>query len=287
MNRSDDLEGQIRAVLVAEATTRRVRALRVGPTRAGRIVRRALTVGAVAVVIVGALTAGSAIRALRASPAASNPQSVQTGVGPCAALRDHVLGLSAIITRVDRIEVKRTTVADYDAARDPREPGLSPIAPLASDAALCVVAVSGQVWAGVPGGPNRGAASTSPAPYTWAIFIAIAGVDDRILSSTRGGNGTWPPLFDALPDRQPTTYPGSVIEVVGPQMLRVRLENPGAAGEAGNPVLVEANTYTRFEPPADTIAAAGLRPGDRVAVFFERESRNPTSGAYALSIFQH
>ncbi len=278
MNRGDKLEGQIRAVLAADASTRRLVAVRTRPAVGARFMRGALTLGAAVLLIVGAVAVGSGIRALRPSPVASEPQSAQAQpLGVCAAAQGRLLGLSGIITRLDRIAVKRMTVQDLDAGRDPL--GLSrPATPLASNTVLCVVAVGGEIR------QSFGVQDTGPS--SWAVFVSIAGGDDPIVSSSMGSNGNWPPYFDALPDRVPNPYPGTVVEVVGQNVVSVRLESAMLSAEFGNPVLVEANTYTLIQPAGATVAATGVAPGDRVAIVFEREGRNPTSGAYALSSFQ-
>jgi hypothetical protein len=278
MNRSDKLEGQIRAVLAAEASTRRLVAVRTRPAVGARLMRGALTVAAAVLLLVGALAIGSSVRALRSSPVASESQSAQAQpLGVCAAAQGRLVGLSGIITRLDRIVVKRMTVQDLDAGRDPLG-NSRPATPVASNTMLCVVAVAGEIR------QSFGVQDTGP--FSWAVFVSIAGGDDPIVSTSMGSNGNWPPYFDALPDRVPNPYPGTLVEVIGTNALRVRLESAVLSAEFGNPVLVEANTYTLIQPPASTVAGTGVAPGDRVAIVFEREGRNPTSGAYALSTFQ-
>lgn len=74
MIRHDNLEGQIRAVLAADAGRRRLIAVRTYPAVAARIMRIALNVSAAVLLVVAALTIGSALRELRSAPAAQ-PQS--------------------------------------------------------------------------------------------------------------------------------------------------------------------------------------------------------------------
>jgi hypothetical protein len=279
MNRGDKLEGQIRAVLAAEAGTRRLVAVRTPPAVSARLVRGALTLGTAALVIVGALAIGSSVRALRSSPVASEPQAATQGaaVGVCAAARQRVLGMFGVITRLDRIEVKRMTAQDLDAGRDPLFKS-RPATPPASDTVLCVVAVGGEIR------QTMGLIATGP--FSWSLFVSTAGADDSIISTSSGQNGTWPPYFDALPNRQPNPYPGTVVEAVGPDIFRLRLESAMLSAEFGNPVLLRANRYTEIVPTAPTITATGVKPGDRVEVSFEREGRDSSSGAYVLSTFR-
>ncbi len=234
MNRGDKLEGQIRAVLAADASTRRLVAVRTRPAVGARFMRGALALGAAVFLIVGAVAVGSGIRALRSSPVASGPQSAQAQpLGICAAAQGRLLGLSGIITRLDRIAVKRMTVQDLDAGRDPL--GLSrPATPLASNTVLCVVAVGGEI--------RQSFGLQDTGPFNWAVFVSIAGGDDPIVSSSMGSSGNWPPYFDALPDRVPNPYPGAVVEVVGQNVVSVRLESAMLSAEFGNSILVEAQT---------------------------------------------
>lgn len=276
----DKLEGQIRAVLAVDASTRRLVAVRTRPAVGARLMRGALALGAAVFLIVGALAAGWSIRALRSSPVASEPQSTQAQpLGVCAAAEGRLLGPSGIITRLDRIAVKRMTVQDLDAGRDAHAPGVTRNpSSLPSNTMLCVVAVGGEI--------RQAMGLIDTGPSSWGLFVSIAGGDNPIVSSSMGSNGSWPPNFDALPDRVPNPYPGTVVEVVGRNAVRVRLESAVLSAEFGNPVLIEANKYTLIQPPAATVSATGVAPGDRVAIVLEREGRNPTSGAYALSTFQ-
>jgi hypothetical protein len=231
--------------------------------------------------IVGALAIGSGVRLLRSSPVASEPQAPSQGAaaGVCAAARQRVLGMSSVITRLDRIEVKRMTVQDLDAARDAQAPGVTrPASSLPGNTVLCVVAVGGEIR------QTMGLIDTGP--FSWSLFVSTVAADDPIISTSAGGNGTWPPYFDALPNRRPNPLPGTVVEAIGPDTLRVRLESGVLSAEFGNPVLVQANKYTEIVPTAPTVAATGVKPGDRVEVFFEREGRDISSGAYPLSIFR-
>lgn len=245
-----------------------------------RLVRGVLAVGAAAFLIVGAVAVGSAVRALRSSPAASELRPVVAHpLGICAASQDRVLGSSGIVTRLDRIAVKRMTVQDLDAGRTAGgiPPG-QPAAPLASNMVLCVVAVSGEIR------QSFGLLDTGPSK--WAVFVSVAGGDEPTIGSAMGNDANWPSYFDALPDRQGNPYPGTVVEVLGSDELKVRLESAVLSAEFGNPVLVKANKYTLIQPGSATVAATGVQPGDRVSIFFEREGRNPGDGAYPISIFQ-
>ena len=250
------------------------------PALGARFGRGALAVGAAAFLIVGALAVGSTLRALRASPVASDSQAARMQpLGICAASQDRVLGLSGIVTRLDRIAVKRMTVQDLDAGRTAGgiPPSQSSNA-LASSTVLCVVAVSGEI--------RQSFGLLDTGPYKWAVFVSVAGGDEPTISSSMGSDADWPSYFDALPDRQGSPYPGTVLEVLGSDELKVRLESAALSAEFGNPVLVKANKYTLIQPGSSTVAATGVQPGDRVSIFFEREGRNPSDGAYPLSNFR-
>ncbi len=142
---------------------------------------------------------------------------------------------------------------------------------------VCVVAVSGEIRA------QMGLIDTGPAK--WGLFFSVAGSNETI-GTRLGSDASWPPTFDALPDRRGAPYPGYVVEIVDLQTVRVKLESPMASQEFGNPTLLRADKFTEIIPAAPTIAASGVKVGDWVGVFFEREGRDPTSGAYPLSIFQ-
>ena len=280
MNRGDKMEGQIRAVLAAEASTRRVVAVHVHPAVGARIMRTAFTLSAAVVLIVGALAIGSGVRSLRSSPVASEPQATTQGsaVGVCAAARQRVLGMSSVITRLDRIEVKRMTVQDLDAGRDAQAPGVTGTPQASrSTTALCVVAVGGEIR------QTMGLIDTGP--FSWSLFVSTAAADDPIISTSSGQNGSWPPYFDALPNRQPNAYPGRVVEAVGPDTLRVRLESAVLSAEFGDPVLVRANKYTEIVPTAPTIAATGAKPGDLSGGLFRARRSRQQLGRTCLSIF--
>ena len=79
MIRHDKLEGHIRAVLAAEASTRRLVAVRRHPAVAAQVMRIALSMSAAVLLIVAALTVGSGLRELRSPPAASQPQPTAIG----------------------------------------------------------------------------------------------------------------------------------------------------------------------------------------------------------------
>lgn len=79
MIRHDKLEGQIRAVLAAEASTRHLVAVRRHPAIGARIMRIALSASAAVLLIVAALGVGAGLRELRSSPAAAQPQPTAIG----------------------------------------------------------------------------------------------------------------------------------------------------------------------------------------------------------------
>ncbi len=232
--------------------------------------------------LVFALVAGTQLAGWRAntSPASSGtsaPLGVagRGDVGVCAAARQQVFG----VTRLDRMESKRMSMKDLmdGAGGDwPTRWTTQPEATLRS-LMVCVVAVSGEIRA------QMGLIDTGP--YKWGLFFSVAGSNETI-GTRLGSDANWPPTFDALPDRRGAPYPGYVVEIVGPQTVRVKLESPMLSQEFGDPTLLRADRFTEVLPAAPTIAATGVRAGDRVQVVFERDGRDPASGAYPLSVFR-
>lgn len=233
--------------------------------------------------LVFALVAGTQLAEWRASTgsvASGTPAPpAVTGrgdVGVCAAARHQVWG----VTRLDRIESKRMSMKDLmdGAGGDwPTRWTTQPEATLRS-MFVCVVAVSGEIR------QQLGLVDTPP--HKWGLFFSVAGSNETI-GTTLGSGGNWPPYFDALPNRWPLSpYPGYVVEIVGPQAVRVKLESPMMSQEFGNLALLQADKFTEIIPSAPTIVATGVKVGDRVGVWFEREGRDSTTGAYTLSIFE-
>lgn len=187
----------------------------------------------------------------------------------CAEQRERTLGMTAIILRLDRAAAKRMTVADLEAA------GLR-VGPREADpnTFVCVVAVAGELRQpmGLLAVPN----------YPWGVFVSGAG-GEPIGSTAMEHRGSWPPYFDALPNRVPNPSPGTVAELVDAMTVRVKLESPMLSQEFGSPVLLRIDRYTELRPSARDIGALGLTVGDRVFVFFQRERRDPADGAYLLS----
>lgn len=89
-----------------------------------------------------------------------------------------------------------------------------------------------------------------------------------------------------LPGPAANPLPGYVVEVVDQDTVRVKLESPMMSQEFGNPVLLRANRSTEIVPSAGSLAATGVKVGDRVGVLFDRQGRDPTTGGYALSGFR-
>jgi hypothetical protein len=145
----------------------------------------------------------------------------------------------------------------------------------ASSTFLCVTAVSGELRQ--PGG------LIDMGTFRWAVFASLAGSADP-LGTQYGNDGAWPTYFDALADRRGEPYPGTLVELVDPQTIRVRLESGKLSEAYGNPVLLRADKFTEITPTASSIAGPGVRPGDHVAVWFESSGRS-RDGAYALAVF--
>lgn len=186
----------------------------------------------------------------------------------CVEERERTLGMSSIILRLDRAATKRMTVADLIAGGGPQVgPRVDP------NTVVCVVAVAGELWQprGVLAAPS----------FPWGIFVW--GIAGEPIGSTSTHGGAWPSYFDALPNRVPNPTPGTVAELVDAMTVRVKLESPMLSQEFGSPVLLRIDRYTELRPSARDIGALGLRVGDRVFVFFQRERRDPADGAYLMS----
>lgn len=161
------------------------------------------------------------------------------------------------------------TVADLAAAGV--RVGPSDVAP---GAFVCVVTVAGELRQ--PRGPM------AVPSYPWGVFVSGAG-GQSIDSTAMGRTGSWPPYFDALPNRVPNPTPGIVAELVDAMTVRVKLESPMLSQEFGSPVLLRIDRYTELRLSARDIGGRGLKVGDRVFVFFQGERRDPSDGAYLLS----
>lgn len=186
----------------------------------------------------------------------------------CVEERERTLGMSSIILRLDRAATKRMTVADLIAGGGPQVgPRVDP------NTVVCVVAVAGELWQ-----PRVVLAAPS---FPWGIFVW--GIAGEPIGSTSTHGGAWPSYFDALPNRVPNPYPGTLVELVDAMTVRVKLESPMLSQEFGSPVLLRIDRYTELRPSARDIGALGLRVGDRVFVFFQRERRDPADGAYLMS----
>jgi hypothetical protein len=97
-----------------------------------------------------------------------------------------------------------------------------------------------------------------------------------------GQNGLW--RID-LPQVE-AAYPGTLVELVDENTVRVRLESAALSQEFGNPVLLRAQTSTEIVPPAPSIGATAVKAGDRVSVSFLRDTPDPGTGAYSLTSFR-
>jgi len=78
---------------------------------------------------------------------------------------------------------------------------------------------------------------------------------------------------------------GRVVEVLGPQLVRVTPDALTIAADFENPALFEADARTRIEPAASSIGAAGVKPGARVQVAFDAVAPKTASGTYTLTRF--
>jgi hypothetical protein len=78
---------------------------------------------------------------------------------------------------------------------------------------------------------------------------------------------------------------GRVVEVLGPQLVRVTPDTLTIAADFENPALFEADSRTRIEPAASSIGAAGVKPGARVQIAFDSLAPQTASGAYTLTRF--
>jgi hypothetical protein len=78
---------------------------------------------------------------------------------------------------------------------------------------------------------------------------------------------------------------GRVVEVLGPQLVRVTPDALTIAADFENPALFEADSRTRIEPAASSIGAAGVKAGAKVQVAFDALASKTASGAYSLTRF--
>src|SRR5881396_1093905 len=78
---------------------------------------------------------------------------------------------------------------------------------------------------------------------------------------------------------------GRVVEVLGPQLVRVTPDALTIAADFENPALFETDPRTRVEPAASSIGAAGVKAGGRVQVAFDALAPKTASGAYTLTRF--
>jgi hypothetical protein len=159
-----------------------------------RALRLAGPIAAGAVAIVLALVLGLALGNARRNAAA--PQSSVTDLsagqdfGACATARQRVLGMRSVVIRADRVEAKHMSARDFiDRSPGGDSPGLR--GKDLDTTMLCVVAVAGQLR------PQLGLIDHGP--YTYAVFVSLAGSDES-LTSLFGSDGNWPAYFDALPN---------------------------------------------------------------------------------------
>jgi hypothetical protein len=78
---------------------------------------------------------------------------------------------------------------------------------------------------------------------------------------------------------------GRVVEVLGPQIVRITPDTLTIAADFENPALFEGDARTRIEPGASSIGTAGVKPGGRVQVAFDSLAPKTASGAYTLTRF--
>jgi hypothetical protein len=166
-----------------------------------------------AAVIVGLAVAGRFGASFAVAPATPDP-----GLPALAATIDRDAAIATVrgaaeVGRIDRIDAKLMTYAEYVAGAGPvRTHSGDPAAPaltgfgLTGDPAgrvLWVVAVSAEVYPngrmpvifGGPSGPN----TTPYPPYRWATVLIDATSGQRIVFGDAGIDDNWPPTFDSLP----------------------------------------------------------------------------------------
>jgi hypothetical protein len=126
-----------------------------------------------------------------------------------------------------------------------------------------------------------------------AIAIVAARALEQVPSRDDGvgaaGSSTLPgaaPLACASQDATSAAcrlITGRVVEVLGPQLVRITPDTLTIAADFENPALFEADARTRIEPAASSIGAAGVKPGGRVQVAFDALASKTAAGAYALT----
>jgi hypothetical protein len=127
-------------------------------------------------------------------------------------------------------------------------------------------------------------------PVVDGLLVRDSGVGPA--SSEQSVAGAAPSACVPMRDRttQACLLPGTLVEIVGHDggltastpLVRVRLEDAGLRARFGDPTLFEADVHTRIEPQSPTIAATGVKPGDKVLVAFDERAPNTPSSAYLL-----
>ncbi len=156
----------------------------------------------VGVVAVSSLALMAILSALVVTMRSDSEAGVQAGrpsdLPPPAMSRekavDRTRGLTAELTRIDRIEAKLTTWREFRVVEHSDE-----VHPLADESSsVWVVAVSGQFKPtyGSPDSPERGRV------FPWAVVVYDASTEQPV-ATFGGANGTWPPYFDSMWDRSP------------------------------------------------------------------------------------
>src|SRR5438552_3927735 len=125
--------------------------------------------------------------------------------------------------------------------------------------------------------PERHRSRLLPALAATVVVVALAviiaaPVLERVSAQGEGvgaaGSSTAPraaALACATPDQ--ATSPacklitGRVVEVLGPELVRITPDALTIAADFENPALFEADARTRIEPAASSIGAAGVKPG--------------------------
>ena len=234
----------------------------------------ALAGTALVALLVGNALAGWRTGSAPESSVAAAPSAVVPSVGVCGQAQEVA---TRGVTRLESVRFKRLALRDLLSG-----PGAQLAATNRSDAAarletaqVCVVEVVGDV-------PPIVASPRQAAREHWAIYASVAGSGEPV--GAMSGAGAPPAFFDALPTKRVDLIPGTVVEVVDEQTISFRFESPMMSQEFGNPARFFADRFTDIRPAAGTLANTGVKAGDRVQIFFERDGRD-ARGAYPLSSF--
>jgi hypothetical protein len=267
--------------------------------------------------VVIALIAGLSVARIRTELAAGSAASAPPGVGlsavPSAISREQAIAVARArdVGRVDRIEAKLMTYADYVqvAGRmqtppgDPQASRVNGVTGILGDPAtryVWVVAISGEVWPNgrTPiywGGPPPVPDPTPYPPYRWGMFLVDAAAGQLMWISDAGVAESWPAAFDRLLDHPAASSAPAVASPLA-SALRVAIRGPEAmvavmklTGEVRRIDRIEVKLTTRGEfeiaQPSGMIAFDPIAPLWVVALSGDIMPAFAHGGTYASATY--